>query len=117
MVVLKAVDVERKEKNAEDSHERLMQQSQALKAQKEADVKHKTSEVTNLERSAAELRSDAASAKQQLEAVGESLGERFWDVCKKEAKSPLQAVGLATQPRGTSPSCPKSARRRPAYEC
>eukprot|EP00913_Durusdinium_trenchii_P000932 g861.t1 len=52
-----------------------MQESKVVKAQKEADVKHKTTEATNLERSATELRSDTASAQQQLEAVTEYLAK------------------------------------------
>lgn len=68
-------DLQSQDRNAQEAYEKLMQQSKVVKAQKEADVKHKTTEATNLERSATELRSDTASAKQQLEAVTEYLGK------------------------------------------
>lgn len=68
-------DLQSQDRNAQEAYEKLMQQSKVVKAQKESDVKHKTTEATNLERSATELRSDTASAKQQLEAVTEYLGK------------------------------------------
>lgn len=68
-------DLQSQDRNAQDNFEQLMQESKVVKAQKEADVKHKTTEATNLERSATELRSDTASAQQQLEAVTEYLAK------------------------------------------
>jgi len=68
-------DLQSQDRNAQEAYEKLMQQSKIVKAQKDADVKHKTTEATNLERTATELRSDTASAKQQLEAVTEYLAK------------------------------------------
>eukprot|EP00435_Cladocopium_sp_Y103_P001923 s1105_g1.t1 len=80
-------DLQSQDRNAQEAYEKLMQQSKVVKAQKEADVKHKTTEATNLERSATELRSDTASAKQQLEAVTEYLGKLQEECTAKELKT------------------------------
>eukprot|EP00438_Fugacium_kawagutii_P027732 Skav228110 [mRNA] locus=scaffold730:193837:210327:+ [translate_table: standard] len=79
-------DLQSQDRNAQDAHEKLMQQSKVVKAQKESDVKQKTTEATKLERSATELGSDIASTKQQLEAVKEYLG-KLQEECTAKVES------------------------------
>jgi len=79
-------ELQSQDRNAKENYQRLMQESKVLKAQKDADVKHKTTEATNLERSASELKSDTLSAKQQLEAVTEYLA-KLKDECSAKVET------------------------------
>ncbi|CAE7217061.1 unnamed protein product [Symbiodinium pilosum] len=79
-------DLQSQDRNAQENYEQMIHQSQVLKAQKDADVKHKTTEATNLERSVTELRSDSASAQQQFEAVTEYLA-KLKDECTAKVET------------------------------
>eukprot|EP00931_Biecheleriopsis_adriatica_P019865 TRINITY_DN13417_c0_g1_i1.p1 TRINITY_DN13417_c0_g1~~TRINITY_DN13417_c0_g1_i1.p1 ORF type:complete len:442 (-),score=127.01 TRINITY_DN13417_c0_g1_i1:49-1374(-) len=68
-------DMQSEDRRAQQSYEGLMQEGKVLRAQKEASRRHKNEEAIYLERSITELRSDYASAKQQLEAVTEYLAK------------------------------------------
>lgn len=79
-------DLQSQDRNAQENYDQMIHESQVLKAQKDADVKHKTAEATNLERSMTELRSDSASAQQQFEAVTEYLA-KLKDECTAKVET------------------------------
>lgn len=79
-------DLQSQDRNAQENYDQMIHESQVLKAQKNADVKHKTTEATNLERSVTELRSDSASAQQQFEAVTEYLA-KLKDECTAKVET------------------------------
>jgi len=79
-------DLQSQDRNSQENYDRLMQESQVLKAQKDADVKHKSTEATNLERSVTELRSDSAAATQQFEAVTEYMA-KLKDECTAKVET------------------------------
>jgi BMFP domain-containing protein YqiC len=83
-------DLQSQDRNAQESFEELRRGSKSLKGQKEADVKHMTTEATNLERTVTELQSDEASARQQLDAVNEYYGRLKTECSPAKADSSEQ---------------------------
>eukprot|EP00930_Biecheleria_cincta_P006650 TRINITY_DN1076_c0_g1_i3.p1 TRINITY_DN1076_c0_g1~~TRINITY_DN1076_c0_g1_i3.p1 ORF type:complete len:732 (-),score=219.72 TRINITY_DN1076_c0_g1_i3:248-2443(-) len=83
-------DLQSQDRNAQEGFEELRRGSRSLKAQKEADVRHMTTEATNLERTVTELQSDEASARQQLDAVSEYYGRLKTECSPAKADSSKQ---------------------------
>jgi len=111
-------ELQTEEDDAQTAYEKEMQESKVSKATKDQDISYKTKEYTSLDKSVAELQSDAATTNEELAAVNEYFAkvkdrcvakpDKYADVKAKreeeikgleEAKSLLESEGSFLQRR------------------